>query len=95
MYQGREYCSDKEKASAFCQEYARISGRKLDEASRRLNREMRREMQWQRYAPKQETEGELNIRELEAALQRLKPKKSAGQDGVAPELVQHLPMAMK
>ncbi len=39
--------------------------------------------------------GEFNIRELEAALQRLKPKKSAGQDGVAPELVQHLPMAMK
>ncbi len=65
MYQGREYCSDKAEASAFCQEYARISGRKSDKASRRLNREARREMQWHRYEPKQETEGEFNLRQLE------------------------------
>ncbi len=57
MYQGREYCSYKAKASAFCREYARISGRGSDKASRRLNREMRRDMQWHRYAPKQAIEG--------------------------------------
>ncbi len=48
IYQGREYCNDKAKASAFCQEYAKISGRKSDKASRRLTREVRREMQWHR-----------------------------------------------
>ncbi len=80
MYQSREYCSDKE--------YAKISGRKSDKASRCLNREVRREMQWDRYAPKQEIDGVLDLRELEAALHRLKPKKSGGQDGVALELVQ-------
>ncbi len=42
MNQGREYCSDKAKASVFCQEHARISGRKSDKASRRLNCEVRR-----------------------------------------------------
>ncbi len=33
IYQGREFCNGKAKASAFCQEYARISGRKSDKAS--------------------------------------------------------------
>ncbi len=73
-HHGREYCSDKAKASAFCQEYARISGRKSDKACRRLNREVRREVQWHRYPTKQEIEGEFNLKELE-------PKKSGGQDG--------------
>ncbi len=76
-------------------EYARISGRKSDTASGRHNRDMPCELQWHRYAPKQEFEGEFNLRELEAALKRLKPKKSGGQDRVAPELVQQLPTAME
>ncbi len=52
--------------------------------SRGLNREVRREMQWHRYAPKQELEGEFNLNELEAALQRLKPKRSGDRTELRP-----------
>ncbi len=38
---------------------------------------------------------EVDLEGMEAALQRPKPQKSGGQDGVAPILVQQLPMAVK
>ena len=41
VYKGREYVSDKAKASAFIQEYATVSGRKRDRSSRRAVRELR------------------------------------------------------
>ena len=41
VYKGREYVSDKEKASAFIQEYATVSGRKSDRSSRRAVQELR------------------------------------------------------
>ena len=41
VYKGREYVSDKAKASAFIQEYATVSGRKSDRSSRRAVREIR------------------------------------------------------
>ena len=41
VYKGREYVSDKAKASAFIQEYATVSGRKSDRTSRRAVRELR------------------------------------------------------
>ena len=40
VYKGREYVSDKAKASAFIQEYATISGRKSNRSSRRAVREI-------------------------------------------------------
>ena len=41
VYKGREYVSDKAKASAFIQDYATVSGRKSDRSSRRAVRELR------------------------------------------------------
>ena len=41
VFKGREYVSDKAKASAFIQEYATVSGRKSDRSSRRAVREFR------------------------------------------------------
>ena len=41
VYKGRDYVSDKAKASAFIQEYATVSGRKSDRSSRRAVRELR------------------------------------------------------
>ena len=41
VYKGREYVSDKAKASAFIQEYATVSGRKSDRSSQRAVREIR------------------------------------------------------
>ena len=40
VYKGREYMSDKAKASAFIQEYATVSGWKSDRSSRRAVREL-------------------------------------------------------
>ena len=40
VYKGREYVSDKAKASVFIQEYATVSGRKSDRSSRRAEREL-------------------------------------------------------
>ena len=40
VYKGREYVSDKAKASAFIQEYATVSGRKSDRSSRSAVREL-------------------------------------------------------
>ena len=60
---GREYVSDKAKASAFIQEYATLSGRKSDRSSRRAVRELRsgdrrilvspRQELWQAFTPEE------------------------------------------
>ncbi len=84
---GREFCSDKAKASAFCQESATISGRKSDRSSQRANRELRQETNCRRYTPRQEIEREFTINELENVLKRMKPEESEGPDEVAPDLV--------
>ncbi len=43
----------------------------------------------------QEIEGEFTIDELENALKRMKPGKSEGPEGVAPDLVLQLPKQLK
>ena len=68
VYKGREYVSDKAKASAFIQEYATVSGRKSDRSSRRAVRELRSGVRRLLGSPRQELEQAFTPEELAAAL---------------------------
>ena len=85
VYKGREYVSDKEKASAFIQEYATISGRKSDRSSRRAVRELRSSVRRLLGSPRQELEQAFTPEELATALKTIKAGKAGGPDGVAPD----------
>ena len=92
VYKGREYVSDKAKASAFIQEYATVSGRKSDRSSRRAVRELRSGVRRLLGSPHQELQQAFTPEELEAALKTVKAGKAGGPDGVAPDLLIHLPL---
>ena len=89
VYKGCEYVSDKAKVSAFIQEYATVSGRKSDRSSRRNVRELRSGVRRLLGSPRQELEQTFTPEELAAAL---KTGKAGGPDGVAPDLLKHLPL---
>ena len=89
---GREYVSDKAKASAFIQEYATVSGLKSDRSSRRAVRDLRSDVRRLLGSPRQELEQACTPEELAAALKTVKVGKAGGQDGVAPDLLKHLPL---
>ena len=91
VYKGREYVSDKAKASAFIQEYSIVSGRKSDRSSRRVVRELRSGVRRLLGSPRQELEQTYPPEELAAALKTVKAGKAGGPDGVAPDLLKHLP----
>ena len=84
--------SDKAKASAFIQEYATVSGRKSDRSSRRAVRELRSGVRRLLASPRQELEQTFTPEELTAALKTVKAGKAGGPDGVAPDLLKHLPL---
>ena len=92
VYKGREYVSDKAKASAFIQEYATVSGRKSDRSSRRAVRELRSGVRRLLGSPRQELEQAFAPDELAAALKTVKAGKAGGPDGVVPDLLKHLPL---
>ena len=91
VYKSREYVSDKTKASAFIQEYATVSGRKSDRSSRRDVRELRSGVRRLLGSPRQELEQAFTPEELAAALKTIMARKAGGPDGVAPDLLKHLP----
>ena len=93
VYKGREYVRDKEKASAFIQEYATASGRKSDRSSRRAVRELRSGVDRLLGSLRQELEQTFTTEELAAALKTIKAGKAGGPDGVAPDLLKHLPLS--
>ena len=88
VYKGREYVSDKAKASAYIQEYATVNGRKSDRSSRRAVRELQSGVRRLLGSNRQELEQALTPVELAAALKNVK---AGGPDGVAPDLLKHLP----
>ena len=92
VYKGREYVSDKAKASAFIQEYATVSGRKSDRLSRRAVRELRGGVRRLLGSPRQELEQAFTPEELATALKTVKAEKAGGPDSVAPDLLKHLPL---
>ena len=92
VYKGREYVSDKAKASAFIQEYATVSGRKSDRSSRRAVRELRSGVRRLLGSPRQELEQAFTPDELAAALKTDKTGKAGGPDGMAPDILKHLPL---
>ena len=92
-YKGRENVSDKAKASAFIQEYATVSGRKSDWPSRKAVRELRSGVRRLLGSPRQELEQAFTPEELAAALKTIKARKAGGPDGVAPDLLKHLPLS--
>ena len=65
---GREYVSDKAKASAFIQEYSTVSGRKSDRSSRWAVRKLRSGVRRLLGSPRQELEQAITLEELAAAL---------------------------
>ena len=67
VYKGREYVSDKAKASAFIQEYATVSGRKSNRSSRRAVRELRSGVRRLLGSPRHELEQTFAPEELAAA----------------------------
>ena len=95
VYKGREYVSDKAKTSAFIQEYATVSGRKSDWSSRKAVRELRSGVHRLLGSPRQELEQAFTPEELAAALKTIKAGKAGGPDGVAPDLLKHLPLSMQ
>ena len=92
VYKGREYMSDNTKASTFIQEYATVSGRKSDRSSRRAVRELRSGVRRLLGSPRQELEQAFPPEELATALKTVKAEKAGGPDGVAPDLLKHLPL---
>ena len=89
---GGEYVSDKAKASAFIKEYATVSGRKSVRSSRSVERELRSGVRRLLGSPRQELEQAYAPEELVAALKAVKAGKAGGPDGVASDLLKHLPM---
>ena len=92
VYKGREYVSDKAKASAFIQEYATVSGRKSDRSNRRAVRELRSGVHRLLGSLRQELEQAFTPEELAAALKTVKAGKAGGPDFVAHDLLKHLPL---
>ena len=92
VYKGRECVSDKAKASAFIQECATVSGHKGDRVSRRAVRELRSGVRRLLGSPRHGLEQAFTHDELAAALKIVKAGKAGGPDGVAPDLLKHLPM---
>ena len=92
VYKGREYVSDKAKASAFIQEYATVCGQKSDRPSRRAVRELRSGVYRLLGSPRQELEQAFTPEELATALKTVKAGKAGGPDGVAADLLKHLPL---
>ena len=84
--------SDKAKASAFIQEYATVSGRKSDRSSRMAVRELRSGVRRLLGSPCQKLEQTFTPEELAAALKTVKAGKAGGLDGVAPDILKHLPL---
>ena len=72
VYKGREYVSDKAKASAFIQEYATVSRRMSDRSSRRAVRELRSGVRRLLSSPRQELEQAFTPEELVAAMKNVK-----------------------
>ena len=92
VYKGREYVSDKAKASAFIQEYITVSGRKSDRSSRRAVRELRSGVRRLLGSPRQELDQAFAPEELATVLKTVKAGKAGGPDGVAPDLLKYLPL---
>ena len=95
VYKGREYVSDKAKASVFIQEHTTVSGRKSDRSSRRAVRELRSGVRRLLGSSLQELEQAFTAEELAAALKTVKAGKAGGPDNVALDLLKHLPLNMQ
>ena len=74
------------------QEYATARGRKCDRSSRRAVRELRSGVRRLLGSPRQELEQTFTTEELAAAQKTIKAGKAGGSDGVAPDLLNHLPL---
>ena len=92
VYKGREYVSDKAKASAFLQEYATVSGRKSDRSSRKDERELRSDVRRLLGSPREELEQAFTPEDLATALKTVKAGKAGCPEGEASDLLKHLPL---
>ena len=84
--------SDKEKAPAFIQENATVNGQMSDRSSRRTVRELRSGVRRLLGSPLLEHEQTYSPEKLAAAQNTVKTGKAGGHDGVAPDLIKHLPL---
>ena len=84
------FAIDREKASAFVQEYAKISVHKSNKDSRKVVMHLRFLKRSTRTTPSQQIEETFTSGELKQALSQLKAWKPASPDGIAPDLFNNL-----
>ena len=90
LYKGSVHASDRTKASAFVEEYAKISVRKSDKGSRKAVMVLRCPTRSTRTTPWQQIEVAFTPVEHQLALSQLKAGKTAGPNGIAPDLQKHM-----
>ena len=89
-YSNREYASNKAKATAFVVEYAKVSGCKSDNMSKRTVRGLQRDARRLQGSPRQPLEFPFTLDELRRALHQLKPGKASVLDGIDPKMLKQL-----
>ena len=89
VYNGRLRATPKAKSNAFVQDYAatcaKVSNKKTRAKAVRLAKRLKRLDREERETD--ETEEPFTIGEMKAALNRMKPGKAAGPDGIQPEFI--------
>ena len=90
LYKGRVYASDRAKAFAFVQEYAKISGGKSDKDSRKVVMGLQCPKRSTHTTTKHQIEEAITHGELRQSLSQQKAGKAAGPYGIVPDLHKHL-----
>ena len=84
------YASDRAKASAFVQDYTKISGHKSGNDSRKVVMDLRCLKRFICTTRRQQVEEAFTPGELQQALSQLKAGMVAGPNGIDPDLLKHL-----
>ena len=88
VFRGGRRITDESKARAFNQEYAEVSQMKGDKETRRLGVTVAVRLRGR--TTEDEAERDFTRSELDAAVQKMKPRKAAGCDGIASDYVRNL-----
>ena len=91
MDEERRLVTDKQKANAFCKQYARVSRLKLTIEERHMTSKAVAARKGVTTSPNNDGyEAELTIHELQEVLNQLQEKKACGEDDIPPEALKHI-----
>jgi hypothetical protein len=97
VYRDRKCASNRAKANAFVQEYAETSSKrnigKCTKEARKVEVELTKELRV--VTEGEELEADFTMGELTAALNKLKPRKAAGPDGLKSDYIKRMPNCAK